>query len=86
MLSGGRGEREGRRLESRERVARNCTGRFWVGGKGGERGVFAVVDVGRLGFGFAVVVDRLGSGRGEGLKGVRCSEGGTWGKEAVENV
>lgn len=82
------------RLERREMVARKCSGRSWVGGGGCGRGVAAVV-VGAFlvvvvvgGFwslmAIGSVLLEVAVDVGVGEKGVRRSEGGMRGKEAVE--
>ncbi len=70
----GRGERVLLRWERREMVARKCSGRSWVGG------VVVVVVV--AGWGVWSLEAEVEVGVGE--KGVRSSEGGIRGNEAVE--
>ncbi len=70
----GRGERVLLRWERREMVARKCSGRSWVGG------VVVVVVV--VGWGVWSLEAEVEVGVGE--KGVRSSEGGIRGNEAVE--
>ncbi len=76
----GRGERVLLRWERREMVARKCSGRSWVGGAGCGRGVVVVVVV--AGWGVWSLEAEVEVGVGE--KGVRSSEGGIRGNEAVE--
>lgn len=70
----GRGERVLLRWERREMVARKYSGRSWVGG------VVVVVVV--VGWGVWSLEAEVEVGVGE--KGVRSSEGGIRGNEAVE--
>lgn len=70
----GRGERVLLRWERREMVARKCSGRSWVGG------VVVVVVV--VGWGVWSLEAEVEVGVGE--KGVKSSEGGIRGNEAVE--
>ena len=89
LQSEGRGARSVRRVERREKVARNCSGRSDVGG--GRVGSFWGRGFGSIG-GSLVVWSMGGSGVGLGIllvvgvKRVRVSERGMRGKEAVEKT
>ena len=99
LQSGGSGARVLERAERRESVARNCSGRSDVGG-GLKRLVRASWGTGGISGGLLDEVEGWSAwafgiaaelGASEALvgsdgrsKGVRCSEGGILGKEAVE--
>ena len=98
LQSGGRGCRSVRRVDRREKVARNCSGRSVVGGGLKRVVVVVVVGGGSMGgsMGGLVVGWSMGSsgvGFGGlvvvvvvGAKRVRVSERGMRGKEAVEKT
>ena len=99
LQSGGSGARVLERAERRESVARNCSGRSDVGG-GLKRLVKASWGIGGIsgrlldevegwsagsvGFVAALGVSEALGGSDGRSKGVRCSEGGILGKEAVK--
>lgn len=72
VQSGGSGVSVGRIVESREIAARNCEGRFCVGGGGLGRGRRAAEAAEILG-GLTAL---LGVGLWDGEKGVSCSDDG----------
>ncbi len=77
VLSAGRGAKVGRMTEKWERVARNWFGRFSEGGGGWGWGRVAVLIVRLVGRGSVLACRK---------NGVRCSEAGICGNEAVEKV